>query len=333
MGIRLPASGCEAADGVLEGQARLAGGGEAAEQDATVHDVDHGGRVRPAEDPLHLPKVGGQGRNPAAVRARLAGQLHRGEQDLGAASGSGSGRRWCAGIPLRRTQPARVRVLGDGQEEGVRARPVRRDGAQADAQARIRRVCHAGRRLGVLHHADDQPTVSRALQGDAREHGPRGRADVRNAPTPRSPTRRDTVHRVRDERTRADEVVLGAGVGVPGAAEHEAADAGVLFGGLARGPAGVDLREAARLDRPLPLDRRRGLHLGRHLLVLHRRPRRKPAHLLRGHPRVGQPRPQSHPRPHPPVDRRRRQARLDPFARRVEGLAQALDPYPGQRRL
>jgi hypothetical protein len=45
----------------------------------------------------------------------------------------------------------------------------------------------------------------------------------------------------------------------------------------------LDLREIARLDRFLPLDSRRNLHLDFHLLVQYRRARRRFAYLLRSH--------------------------------------------------
>ena len=45
----------------------------------------------------------------------------------------------------------------------------------------------------------------------------------------------------------------------------------------------MDLREAARLDRRLPMDRRRDPDMGVHILVFDRRTRRKYAHLLRIH--------------------------------------------------
>jgi len=48
-----------------------------------------------------------------------------------------------------------------------------------------------------------------------------------------------------------------------------------------RGLAGVDLRETARLDRRIPLDARRSVHLGLDLLVQHGGPRGERADLLR----------------------------------------------------
>lgn len=71
---------------------------------------------------------------------------------------------------------------------------------------------------------------------------------------------------------------------IPPPTIHQAANPGLLPRRLPSRPARLDLRETARLDGRLPLDRRRDPHLGLDLLAQHRGPRGHVTNLLRSRP-------------------------------------------------
>ena len=101
----------------------------------------------------------------------------------------------------------------------------------------------------------------------------------RPSPLPSSSTNAPNARRAR--RLRAQCLVRLRRHRLPRPPVHQAANNRLRSNRQPRRPTRMALRETARLDRLVPVDRRRDPDLGLHLLLQHRRARGEPAHLLR----------------------------------------------------
>ena len=98
-------------------------------------------------------------------------------------------------------------------------------------------------------------------------------------------TCRNALHQVRKGSPGADRLVQARRLRLQRNPTHQTPNPRLRPRRQSSRPTRLDLRETPRLDRRLPVDRRRNPHLGLHLLVLDRGARRQHEDLLRSGPR------------------------------------------------
>lgn len=139
------------------------------------------------------------------------------------------------------------------------------------------------RRLGLLDHANHGSSLPHARARLSHKLHAQRTPELDFPPSSRPPTSPYTLHSLRPRRPQTIGMVRAARKRLQRHPSHQTANNRLLPLRLTHRPISMDLRKTARLVRQLPLDRRRGPHLGIHLLVLHRWPRSLLSHLLRIH--------------------------------------------------
>lgn len=108
------------------------------------------------------------------------------------------------------------------------------------------------------------------VQSKSHQHGPRKTTHLHPKPHPRTPTRLNALHASRTRRLRTHQMVRRRKPRVFSRTSHATPNHRLRAPRFSRRPARVDLRENARLDGRVPLERRRNLHLGFRVLVFAR---------------------------------------------------------------